>query len=83
MAILPNKKTEKDTRKTYWNRFHKLIPNNVRVLFWIIFAWWLLVHGDILRHTWRIVGPLIIKSGIMHGPFYAPYMETIRVDNQP
>lgn len=70
---MPNirKRLERSTERelTHWNRLQYLIPTNVKVGFWLLLIWIVMVNGDLIRHTWRYIGPLIIKSGLMDGPF--------------
>lgn len=81
MAIPARQKRQQEYEAmlpAHWERMHKLIPSNVRLLFWVIFIWCVLVHGDLLRHMWSFVGPFIMWSGITNGPFNADYLTTIK-----
>lgn len=73
MAILRQKE------KSLWSTLGGLVPGNVYAVFWLCIMWWLFVHGDLLRHTWKVVGPIILKSGIMEGPFISDYMNGINL----
>lgn len=50
----------------------------IRNLFWLVVIWWILLNVDLIRLTWRFVGPLIVSSGILQEPFSPMYTQTTR-----
>ena len=57
--------------QSIWHWLTRHIPQKVRILAWCIFIWYIFVHMDFWKLTWRWTGPVIIKLKLLEEPFFS------------